>query len=157
MGISHLRSVNLFSTLQETIVSKLWKPRLYKGKQNIFWLPDFLPLQFRFKASAIFATEPQDCLLFIGRDYRTIGSFFHIPSAFYGHSHWYFTTSIINPRTRVDTTFNPLPVFTPTTLFYTGSDLSGRLSLTAPASRLYQTLRHLDRDTKPNQVVLPSV
>ena len=28
---------------------------------------------------------------------------------------------------------NPLPVFTPTTLFYTGSDLSGRLSLTAPA------------------------
>ena len=28
---------------------------------------------------------------------------------------------------------NPLPVFTPTTLVYTGSDLSGRLSLTAPA------------------------
>ena len=28
---------------------------------------------------------------------------------------------------------NPLHVFTPTTLFYTGSDLSGRLSLTAPA------------------------
>ena len=28
---------------------------------------------------------------------------------------------------------NPLPVFTPTTLFYTGNDLSGRLSLTAPA------------------------
>lgn len=28
---------------------------------------------------------------------------------------------------------NPMPVFTPTTLFYTGSDLSGRLSLTAPA------------------------
>ena len=28
---------------------------------------------------------------------------------------------------------NPLPVFTPTTMVYTGSDLSGRLSLTAPA------------------------
>lgn len=28
---------------------------------------------------------------------------------------------------------NPLPVFTPTTLVYTGSNLSGRLSLTAPA------------------------
>ena len=28
---------------------------------------------------------------------------------------------------------NPLPVFTPTTLVYTGSDLSDRLSLTAPA------------------------
>lgn len=28
---------------------------------------------------------------------------------------------------------NPMPVFTPTTLFYTGSDLSGSVSLTAPA------------------------